>query len=291
MSYHKTSKEHFTKLKIITLITDFGERDYSVGAVKGAIYSNVPEARVVDISHLIAPFDILQTAYVLKNAYKHFPQGSIHIIGVDSERTPEKRHLVMSLNGHFFIGADNGIFHLLSEDENEADIFEIEGDRSNTLFPTLDFFPEIAAKICRGVSLEKIGKKTDKHLNVSYFKPKISEDEVFIYGDVIYIDHYGNVVSNISRSLFEKVGKNRPFEVIFNMFSFKKIHKKYSDVVNFRIPAENRNPDGDKLILFNSLGYLQCSIYKSNLDTVGGASSLFGIEYLDRVTVRFENHF
>ena len=88
-------------MKIITLTTDFGLRDYSVGAVKGAIYTKCPDARIVDISHLVSPFDIFQTAYILKNAYKHFPKGSIHVIGVDAERNPEKRHLLMLLNGHY----------------------------------------------------------------------------------------------------------------------------------------------------------------------------------------------
>ncbi|MDO5105733.1 S-adenosyl-l-methionine hydroxide adenosyltransferase family protein [Capnocytophaga sp.] len=275
-------------MKIITLTTDFGERDYSVGAVKGAIYSNVPQANVVDISHLIAPFDIFQTAYVLKNAYCHFPKGSIHVIGVDAEATPEKRHLVMELDGHFFIGTDNGIFHLLCENKQDVSVYELKNEHT-TLFPVLDFFPKIIAQICQGQPLEKIGQKTDTYLKTSYFQPKISEDKSFIYGEVIYIDHYGNVVSNIKRSLFEEVRQNRPFEVIFKMVSFRKIYDKYSDVINFSVSSEMRNPDGKRLILFNSLDFLQCSIYKSNLSTVGGASTLFGIEYLDRVTVRFEN--
>lgn len=274
-------------MRIITLTTDFGERDYSVGAVKGAIYSNFPQARIVDISHLITPFDTLQTAYVLKNAYVHFPKGSVHIVGVDSEQTPEKKHLIMQLNGHYFIGADNGIFHLLSENEENVEIYEIIQNEIITLFPVLDFFPKIASQICSGIPLEKIGKRTYNYLKTSYLKPEISKDKTFIYGSIIYIDHYGNAVSNISRSLFGEIGQNRPFEVIFKMYTFNKIHNSYSDIINFSIPAERRAPEGKKMILFNSVDFLQISIYKSDLSSVGGASTLLGIEYLDNVTVRF----
>ena len=134
-------------MKIITLTTDFGLRDYSVGAVKGAIYTKCPDARIVDISHLVSPFDIFQTAYILKNAYKHFPKGSIHVIGVDAERNPEKRHLLMLLNGHYFIGADNGIFNLLAEENEPIQLFEVATDIPITLFPTLNVFPSVIEKV------------------------------------------------------------------------------------------------------------------------------------------------
>ncbi|WP_155285492.1 SAM hydrolase/SAM-dependent halogenase family protein [Capnocytophaga felis] len=274
-------------MKIITLTTDFGERDYSVGAVKGAIYSNFSQAHVVDISHLITPFDVLQTAYILKNAYVHFPKGTIHIVGVDSERTPEKKHLIMYLNGHYFIGADNGIFHLLSENEKDVEVYEIGENEPVTLFPALDFFPKIVAKIGNEIPLDKIGKKTDDYLKISYLKPEISRDKSFIYGNIIYIDHYGNAVSNISRSLFDEIGQNRNFEVIFKMYSFHKIHNLYTDIIDFKIPKENRAPEGRKLLLFNSTDLLQISIYKSDLSSLGGASTLLGMECFDNVTVHF----
>lgn len=275
------------RLRIITLTTDFGERDYSVGAVKGAIYSKIPDGNVVDISHGITPFDIFQTAYILKNTYIHFPKETIHLIGVDSERTSEKRHLMMKLNGHYFIGADNGIFHLLSENQNDFEIYDLGSERPATLFPALDFFPEIIAEIHKGIPLDKIGERTDSYLKMNYFKPQVSNDKSFIFGEVIYIDHYGNVISNISRSLFEEIGQNRPFEIIFKMHSLNKIYSRYSDIINFSENEKRRFVDGKMMAIFNSTGYLQCSIYKSNLQTVGGASSLLGIDISDTVSIRF----
>lgn len=267
-----------TNMKIITLTTDFGLHDYSVAAVKGALYSKCPDATIVDISHFISPFNILETFYILQNSYIHFPEGSIHIIGVDTERSVSKKHLLMSLNGHYFIGADNGIFHLLSENYTNVALYEFNTQPPTPLFSTLYSFTSIAEQICKNTPLNQIGTPIEKCNPVSYFRPEVSTDEAFIHGIIIYIDHYGNAVSNISRSLFEKTRKGRKFEVIFNLYSFKKVYNSYSEM----------NDDGNMMILFNELNFLQCSIYKSDTRSVGGASSLLGINCLDRVIVQFK---
>lgn len=267
-----------TNMKIITLTTDFGLHDYSVAAVKGALYSKCPDATIVDISHFISPFNILETFYILQNSYIHFPEGSIHIIGVDTERSVLKKHLLMSLNGHYFIGADNGIFHLLSENYTNVALYEFNTQPPTPLFSTLYSFTSIAEQICKNTPLNQIGTPIEKCNPVSYFRPEVSTDEAFIHGIIIYIDHYGNAVSNISRSLFEETRKGRKFEVIFNLYSFKKVYNSYSEM----------NDDGNMMILFNELNFLQCSIYKSDTRSVGGASSLLGINCLDRVIVQFK---
>ena len=267
-----------TNMKIITLTTDFGLHDYSVAAVKGALYSKCPDATIVDISHFISPFNILETFYILQNSYIHFPEGSIHIIGVDTERSVSKKHLLMSLNGHYFIGADNGIFHLLSENYTNVALYEFNTQPPTPLFSTLYSFTSIAEQICKNTPLNQIGTPIEKCNPVSYFRPEVSTDEAFIHGIIIYIDHYGNAVSNISRSLFEETRKGRKFEVIFNLYSFKKVYNSYSEM----------NDDGNMMILFNELNFLQCSIYKSDTRSVGGASSLLGINCLDRVIVQFK---
>ena len=267
-----------TNMKIITLTTDFGLHDYSVAAVKGALYSKCPDATIVDISHFISPFNILETFYILQNSYIHFPEGSIHIIGVDTERSVSKKHLLMSLNGHYFIGADNGIFHLLSENYTNVALYEFNTQPPTPLFSTLYSFTSIAEQICKNTPLNQIGTPIEKCNPVSYFRPEVSTDEAFIHGIIIYIDHYGNDVSNISRSLFEETRKGRKFEVIFNLYSFKKVYNSYSEM----------NDDGNMMILFNELNFLQCSIYKSDTRSVGGASSLLGINCLDRVIVQFK---
>jgi S-adenosylmethionine hydrolase len=102
-------------MALITLTTDFGNKDHFIGSVKGVIYSEIPEAKIVEISNEISPFNIAEGAYIIENAYKNFPKGSIHILGVDSEKTPEKKHLVIILDDHYFICADNGIMSLVAK--------------------------------------------------------------------------------------------------------------------------------------------------------------------------------
>ena len=100
-------------MAIITLTSDWGLKDHYAGAVKGAILSKMPGARIVDISHQIPSFEIEQAAFVLKNAYSNFPKGSVHILGINTEESDKYAHTVVEVDGHFFIGTDNGIFSLL----------------------------------------------------------------------------------------------------------------------------------------------------------------------------------
>ena len=108
-----------------------------------------------------------------------------------------------------------------------------------------------------------------------------------IVGSIIYIDNFGNVVSNISKSIFQNIGKGRPFEIKARNYKFAEIYEKYNDIVDFDIPIEKRQDDGKKLAIFNCANYLEISIYRSNLKTVGGASNLLGLDYRDNVTIRF----
>ena len=112
-------------MSIITLITDFGYKDQFVAQIKGEIYSNNPESQVVDISHNISPFNIMEAAYVLENSYKSFPENTIHIIDVDSEKNKEKKHIIVKLDNHYFITSDNGIMSILSQNINYQEIYEI----------------------------------------------------------------------------------------------------------------------------------------------------------------------
>ena len=112
-------------MSIITLITDFGTKDHFVAKIKGTIISELPQAGIVDISHQISPFNIMEAAYVIENSYQHFPEKTIHIIGVDSENTPECSHIVVKLNDQYFICADNGIMSIVCHNIKPDKIFEI----------------------------------------------------------------------------------------------------------------------------------------------------------------------
>ena len=275
-------------MSIITLTTDFGTKDHFVGAIKGTIYNELPDAKIVDISHHISPFNITETAYILKNAYKNFPEGSIHIIGVDSELNNENKHIALKLDNHYFICPDNGVISLLASEIKPEKIVEINiHDRVTTSFPMLDVFVKVACHIVRGGTLEVIGKIIPEFKRIVELQPNISSDKNSISGNIIYVDNYGNSISNINKKLFQEIGKGRDFEVLANRYTFKKIYNKYSDIVDFSLPKEQRQKDGSRMALFNSANYLEIAMYRSNSNTVGSAFSLLGLNYRDVLIVKF----
>ena len=241
-------------MPIITLTTDFGIKDHFIANIKGAILTELPQVNIVDISHQISPFNILEAAYIIQNSYKSFPVGTIHIIGVDSELNPENKHLVVKFEGQYFICADNGIMSMACLNIEPEKIVEINiHDKLISNFSVLDVFVKVACHISRGGKLEVIGKSIDKIKSVKNLTPFINESKNQIIGNVIYIDNYGNVITNITRSFFREISKSREFEISVRSYKFKKIHTKYSDIVNF-----------------------------------GTAASLMGLNILDTVTVNFK---
>ncbi|TPN83500.1 SAM hydrolase/SAM-dependent halogenase family protein [Aquimarina algicola] len=276
-------------MSIITLTTDFGLKDHFVSAVKGAIYTQLPDAKIVDISHEISPFHITEAAYVIQNAYKNFPKGSIHIVGIDSEFTPENKHIAVLLDGHYFICANNGLIGLITSEFNPEKTVEINiHDTVKSNFPVLDVFVTVACHIARGGTLEVIGKTVSEIKTIKGITPIVNLEGKQIVGSIIYIDNYGNLITNITQKLFKDIGKGRQFKIIARTAVFGNVYERYSDAINFNIEKNKREEDGKKLAIFNSSGYLELAIYKSNPKTVGGASTLFGLNYRDTVTINFE---
>ena len=276
-------------MSIITLTTDFGIKDHFTANIKGAIFSELPDVNIVDISHQISPFNILEAAYIIQNSYTSFPINTIHIIGVDSELNPENKHLVVKFEGQYFICADNGIMSMACLNIEPEEIVEINiHDNLISNFSVLDVFVKVACHISRGGKLEVIGKNIDKIKSVKNLTPFINESKNQIIGNVIYIDNYGNVVTNITKSFFREISKSRDFEISVRNYKFKKIHSKYSDIVNFSIDENRRNNDGQALAIFNSSLNLEIAIYKSNLVNFGTAASLMGLNILDSVTINFK---
>ena len=276
-------------MPIVTLMTDFGNKDYAVAAVKGAILSTVEKPEIIDISHVIAPYNPTQAAYVLKNAYRTFPKGSIHIIGVASEKTPETQHLAMQFDGHYFIGADNGIFSMITGDLKYDKMVAINiHDNMPATYPVLEVFVWVAAHLSRNGTLEVVGQPVNKIKELKELRPVVNPKGDQILGAVIYVDNYGNVITNITRKIFREVGKSRSFTIFARNVKFKKVYETYSEAIDFSIPKEKREEDGKKIALFNDADHLELAIYKSNPQTVGSAQSLFGLEYRETITVKFD---
>ena len=275
-------------MSVITLTTDFGIKDHYVGSIKGALFNELQNVNIVDVSHNISPFNIVEAAYIIENSYKNFPDGSIHIIGVDSEKTVEQSHLIIKLDNHFFICANNGIMSLLASKINPEKIIEINIHNDKiTTFSVIDVFVKIAAHIYRGGSIDLVGNQIYELKELYNLNPILNEKSNEISGNVIYVDNYDNVVTNISKKIFTEFGKSRPFEINARNYIFKEIVGSYGSAIRFDIKKENRKEIGKKIALFNKSNYLELSIYKSNPQTFGGAASLFGLNYRDVITIKF----
>ena len=195
----------------------------------------------------------------------------------------------MFFDGHYFIGADNGIFSIIKGLLKADKIVAINiHDQSSIAFPVLDAFIKVAAHLSRSGTLDVIGKTADQIRELVELRPVINMKGDQIVGSVIYVDNYGNVITNITRKIFNEVCKSRGFTIFARNVKFRKVYETYSDAIDFSIPKEKRDEDGKKIALFNDADHLELAIYKSNPQSVGSAYSLFGLEYRDSVTVKFE---
>lgn len=256
-------------MPIITLTTDFGLGGYYLPALKGALLKHNPDVTVIDISHDVKPYDIVQGAFILKNAYHHFPEGTIHLISVNNVPGPAPLIAFMQDN-HYFIGPDNGVFSLMFGDQCSNEAYRLPMDNQDP-FPTNESMALAVEHLVSDKPLHEIGLPTGETEKRIALQPVISTSQ--IRGSVIYLDHYGNVVVNVHRDLFEKVRNGRRFELFFKRHDpITRMSRQYYDV-----------PVGDVLCLFNDAGYLTIAI------NMGRASGLLGLKLDDMVQIDFSS--
>jgi len=265
-------------MAIVTLTTDWGTKDHYLGSVKGILLKHIPGVNIVDISHDIPAFDINQAAYVLKSCYQDFPDGTIHLVGVNSDASPDFPHVAIKAHNQYFIGADNGLFSLIFDEKPEQIIaLEIIQDNEKYTFSTKDVFAKACQMIIEGTPLEKMGYKRDALTKMMSFKPIIenySDGQSSIIGKIVYIDSYENAISNISKELFIEQGQKRAFKITFNSFknAITKISESYSDV-----------SVSEACALFDSNDMLEISINQGN------AGGLLGLKQDTKIRITFES--
>ncbi|RZJ30299.1 MAG: hypothetical protein EOO48_05320 [Flavobacterium sp.] len=274
-------------MSIITLTTDYGFKDHFVGALKGKILTEYSDATIIDISHDIDPFNTAEASYIVGAAYVSFPKGTVHLIGVDAELNKENRHIAMQWNDHYFICADNGILGMLMQKFIPQKMVAINiHDRFPAEFTDLDVFVKVACHLAKGGLLNVVGKEITEIKQPTELQPVIASNKNSIKGYVIYIDHFGNAVTNISRKMFSETAKGRNYEIVMSRSNIKKVFDKYSDIA-----AATKNTvkhyEGEKLAIFNEAGFLEIAIFRSNPNTTGTAASLLGLGYRDDIVINF----
>ena len=246
----KRSENH-----IVTITSDWGIKDYYLAVVKGQLLSYCPEAVLVDISHSIQPFNISEAAFVLKNSFLHFPKNTWHIIEVSTDKPSDAPYLIVSHREHFFVGRDDGVFSLILGDDKPDEIFEIN-DPPETLFPMRDIYIPVLAQLFQGVDIHKITHPASSIRKKIPYMPTIFGN--IVKGQVVYVDNYENIFTNIHRSIFDKARQDASHFFLYIGGSNNKRNEKLKISNNFQ-----KSKDGDAVIFFVN-DYLVIAIKHGN---------------------------
>ena len=237
-------------MPVITLTTEWKPDDIYHGIIRGKLCRMCPSATVITNACNIPAFNISHASFVIRNTFGNYPPGTVHIICVHSEAVKGQDYLVVRSREHYFVGTDNGIFNLILNGEPD-EVVKIK-HRENA--DELDIFAKAAADILEGKKLAEIGTAFK---NISERIPlRATIDKDVIIGSIIFIDSYGNAISNITREVFYRVFEGRDYRVLIqsNKNYTEKIYEKYSDV-----------PVGEMLARFNSLELLEIAINGANV--------------------------
>ena len=254
-------------MPIITLLTDSGNSDHYVAAIKAKILSTNPGLNIVDITHNIGSCDVGHAAFVLRSVFREFPKGTVHLVAVNSIGTKGDLPIAIQLEDHFFVSVDNGLLSLISE-KNYLHAVQLGPPISST-FPERDIFAPAAARLASGVSITDLGKPLPAIKRMIDRQVKATKKQ--ISGQVVRVDSAGNLITNIPKEAFDILSKEKPYTIQFGGEKFRRIHGSY-----------NQAEEGECFILFNSLGLLEIGIYKGN------ASELLGLTYDSMVNISFE---
>ncbi len=255
-------------MQIVSLTTDFGVKDYYVSKLKGQLLSQKEDVQIVDVSHHIAPYDIIEAAFFIKNIFRQFPKDSIHIVAVNNVYRKKSEYLIFYREGQYFIGPNNGVFSLIFEDLTSSEVY-ILNDLNPQSYHYEDLYARAVGYISAGLPVTEIGPNPQDFLQRLELKPVITNSQ--IRATIIYVDHYDNVIINLRKEDFEKIRQDRNFEIYY----------KQHDPINYLSRNYGDVAIGDAVAFFNSSGYLELAI------NMGKASSVFNLHRNENIQINF----
>jgi len=255
--------------KTITITSDFGIKDFYSAVVTGRLLSLKPDLRIVPVTHQIPPYNIYEASVIVRNTWNSFPDGTVHMVLVNSTSDHHVLQVAIQYKNHYFVGPDSGIFGLIFEDKPEKIVALGDSDGTESTFPELDLCTQAAVKLTEGTAIETLGKPVTSLLDTVPFKPTTEKNA--IKGMVIYMDNYHNVITNITKKMFDKMNVSDKYTIRFGKYFTQKIS-----------PTYNYAPEGELVAVFGSTGLLEIALYKSS------AKNLLGIRVNDVVRIEFE---
>ena len=262
---------------IVTLTTDFGLADHFVGTMKGVLLDVFPDVRIVDISHAVQAFDVLDGALMIADAYSYFPAGTVHMVVVDPGVGSDRRPIIASVGEHYFVAPDNGVLSLVYENAERITVREITSSHYfhqpvSTTFHGRDIFAPVAANLAKGVDPAKFGEEISDYAAFAAPRPKAAPDGS-LRGIVLKMDRFGNLVTNIRVGDAPHIlGENAPpFRITIGKQDITQIYSHYAE-----------GAPGELFGILGSAGYLEiCS-------NRGSAAKLLGAGKGTEVAVRME---
>ncbi len=244
------------KQPIITLLTDFKPKDGYSGMMKGVILSINPQCRIIDLAHEITSQHVMEAAFVLGYSYRYFPKGSIHVVVIDPGVGGERRPIAVETRDYTFVGPDNGVFSLILQEAEAIRVFELScreyflPEVSNT-FHGRDIFSPVAAHLSRGILLKDMGDEIKNFVRINLPRPRLSGGE--IEGEILYIDGFGNLITNIDQQLITDFAGGEPFTVEIGKIRINRVLASYCEAGK-----------GELLAIFGSSGFLEISVNQGN---------------------------
>jgi S-adenosylmethionine hydrolase len=268
---------------IITITTDFGTEDAYVPAMKGTMLSIAPDARFVDVTHAVAPQDVMESAFVLQTAQPYFPAGTVHLVVVDPGVGTERRAVALRHDDHWFVGPDNGLFPLVFDGAAPDAAVELDRpeawrtDAPSNTFHGRDIFAPAAAHLAAGRSLEDIGTPIDTLEPLQWARPIVESETV--RGRIVHVDHFGNCITNIRRSTLAQA---LDLDEDAAADSFPPVKGYVGSTILEQIRATyGAVPEGEPLLLFGSTDFLEVGV------NGGNAAELLDIRKGDSIEVVF----
>ena len=258
-------------IRVITLVTDFGLKDAFVGIMKGVILKINPDVEIVDLSHGIAPQDIKEAAFILCSAYQYFPEQTIHVVVVDPGVGTKRRPILARSSSYFFVAPDNGVLGLIYQRERVS-VYHITNSKYflpnvSQTFQGRDIFAPVAAYLSLGVSPEEMGAEITDYERGSFPVPRLRDN--ILWGEIVYIDHFGNLITNIHREVFKKFVGSSKFLISIKDIYLKDISPHYLAVPNKEI-----------LAIWGSSNYLEIC------QSMGSAKMALGASVGDIIKIR-----
>ncbi|VAW27482.1 hypothetical protein MNBD_BACTEROID06-1360 [hydrothermal vent metagenome] len=254
-------------MAIITFTSDFGHKDAYIAIVKAKILTYDPTLTIIDVSHEVEPSNLADGAFLLASAYNQFPKGSVHLAAIDSVGSKGDVYIALVFKEHYFVGTNNGLLSLLTQEE-EVKVVELPFDEKST-FPAKDVLAENAAKLATGTPLEALGKELEDYKKLIGRSVRATMKE--IAGTVIKVDYYGNLITNIRKTVFNDIVKDRKYVIKFGRQKAYAFHNQSNEV-----------EPGDWFLYFNHQSLLEIGIRNGN------ASQLLGLKFDSPVWIKFE---